>query len=176
MSFYDNIAVQWWSKCPQENPSLIKPIRKNLISFKNKFLKILTILIFSRKEHVKHILVNLTLLFQSKWIRQWDGNFHKWKYLSCDFFINYFNKLICDWQVSFGFDNGSVASLHRLNQCHDISNQWQFDSLFNSLCRLTVTKTFKLCITDPLWGDLLGFLSQRASNIESVFLTLHRHV
>ena len=60
-----------------------------------------------------------------------------------------------------------------------VSNHWQFICYFNNLFKLTSQKTSKLCITGPLWWESTitgGFLSQRASNMESISILWCQHV
>ena len=59
-------------------------------------------------------------------------------------------------------------------ECRSISNHRQLDSFL----RLRTEKTSKLLITDPLWGRSIRcprFLSQRASNAESVSISYCHH-
>ena len=58
---------------------------------------------------------------------------------------------------------------------HGISNQ-KLKCLFSSLFRITITKTSKLRITVPLWGECMGHRwipPQKPSGVESIFLSWH---
>ena len=58
---------------------------------------------------------------------------------------------------------------------HDVSNNWQPDSLFDSLFRLNIKQKSNLHIRVPLWRESIetgGYPSQMYINVKNVFYAI----